>query len=268
VKPIIRWAGSKRKLLPELERYWSGESKRYVEPFCGSSCLFFHLEPEAAILGDLNADLIKAYKALQQDPFAVCRRLQRLPRGESAFYAIRAQRPKAINDIAARFLFLNRYCFNGIYRTNLNGDFNVPYASDSGATDFDYKFIREAAALLRRALLVSGDFAKTLSLVEEGDFVFLDPPYAVAARRIFREYAAKPFETDDIGRLAEWLDEINRRKATFVICYADSREARSLLKNWSPRRIRARRHIAGFASDRRHAFELIASNLNGTSYAN
>jgi DNA adenine methylase len=163
--------------------------------------------------------------------------------------------------MAARFLYLNQHCFNGIYRTNKNGNFNVPYSLPKTKRRIDTDRFFVAAALLNRVTLLAGDFESTLRRVERGDFVYLDPPYAVDDRRIFAEYHPDTFQTTDLKRLKLCLESINEKGASFVISYADSREARAALAPWRPKRVRTRRHIAGFADNRRTAFELIASNL-------
>lgn len=269
MKPLLRWAGSKRALLPMLREYWQTSCRRYVEPFCGSACLFFDLEPPQSILGDLNAELIRTYSAIRRDPTLVCECIRRLPRGEKAYYRIRNSDPTYLSDaeLAARFLYLNRYCFNGIYRTNGQGKFNVPYGPPKGGTDFNYQAVIDAALMLRKTTLVHGDFEGTLSRVQKGDFVYLDPPFAVSRRRIFAEYHPDAFRIADLSRLQRSLELIERRGALFIVSYADSAEARRLLAPWKPRRVRTRRNIAGFAGARRDAFELLASNLGGDSNA-
>lgn len=270
MKSIIRWAGSKRQLLPRLRQFWPKGTKRYVEPFCGSACLFFHLEPVEAILGDLNSELISTYGAIKRDSALVCECLRRLPKGRISYYRIRDVEIESLSEaeIAARFLYLNRYCFNGIYRTNRQGKFNVPYGPPRSDNDFDYEAIQNAAQLLKRASLVNADFEDTLKCVEQRDFVYLDPPFAVSQRRIFAEYHPAAFGLNDLDRLQHCLVELDRKGVTFVISYADSKEARKLLELWKCMRVRTRRHIAGFAGDRRSAYELLATNLEGFSYDN
>ncbi len=232
--------------------------------------MFFDLEPERALLGDLNNDLITTYRALKRDAALVCECLRRLPTGSNAYYRIRAFDPEPLSEPerAARFIYLNRNCFNGIYRTNQKGQFNVPYGPPRSMAKFDYERIMIASTMLRRATLLKNDFEVTLQRVQSGDFVYLDPPYAVAHRRIFAEYHPETFGTKDLIRLTSSLKEIDRRGAIFVISYADSREARELLRPWSPKRVRTRRHVAGFVGHRRHAYEIIASNLKEAIYAN
>lgn len=260
---IIRWAGSKRQLLSKLKAFWSNENSRYVEPFCGSACLFFNLQPGKAILGDLNAELIGTYEALRNDAYSVCDHLQSFPKSKEAYYTIRDLDPSDLSEThrAARFLYLNRYCFNGIYRTNRSGKFNVPRGKQARKVDFDYAHIISAANMLSQVKLVNGDFAVTLEQVNQSDFVYLDPPYAVANRKIFSEYQPNSFNVEDLKRLKCWLIELDQRGASFVISYADSVEARELLAPWQPRRVWVRRHVAGFAANRRGAYEIIATNI-------
>lgn len=268
MNPIIRWAGSKRQLLHRLRRYWRCEHIRYVEPFCGSACLFFDLEPTSAILGDLNSELIATYRAVRANAGLVIECLRRLRLGETSFYKIRDLDPLTLSDAetAARFLYLNRNCFNGIYRTNQKGQFNVPYGPPKSKRVIDVDHIVAAARLLERALLIDGDFEATLDRVEAGDFVFIDPPYAVADRRIFADYHPDTFSIADIARLEDCLERIDRKGAIFVLSYADSREARRSFAQWKPRRVQTRRHIAGFSDKRRTAVEIIASNLEELTY--
>jgi DNA adenine methylase len=108
---------------------------------------------------------------------------------------------------------------------------------------------------------MAADFSKTLGKVKRGDFVYLDPPYAVSGRKIFVEYHPDSFGIGDLLRLSRMLDELHKKGVIFVISYADSREARELLSQWNPRRVRTRRQVAGFSSDRRTAYELLATNL-------
>ena len=262
MKTPIRWAGSKKALLPELRKYWVANSSRYVEPFCGSACLFFDIAPQKAILGDINGELITTYKAIKKNPKLVSRILRRIQKTKKSYYATRAISPKLLSDeqVAARFIYLNRFCFNGIYRTNLKGEFNVPYAKPKERVIFNPAIISQMSRLLKRAMLMNSDFEGVLEKVSPGDFVYLDPPYAVANRRIFSEYHPDTFSKKDLNRLSRALIKLDRKGAHFVVSYADSSEGRTLLSRWNPRRVRTRRNIAGFVGHRRKAYELIASN--------
>jgi DNA adenine methylase len=263
VKSFLRWAGSKRPILNKLKPFCPKKSARYIEPFAGSACLFFDLEPNKAILGDLNGELIRTLKAIRRDVELVLQCLRNLPTGKDAYYQVRSISPMQLPDaeLAARFLYLNRYCFNGLYRTNKNGIFNVPYGPPRTNAPINEGVIIEAAQLLQNATLLHADFEETISRAKAGDFVYLDPPYAIEKRRVFAEYLPTSFSGGDLPRLESLLEHLDEQGAYFLISYADSPEARKLLRRWNPQRIWAPRNIAGFAANRRGVYELVATNI-------
>jgi len=263
MRSFIRWAGSKRLLLGHLRSYWTGTANRYIEPFCGSACLFFDVAPNQGILGDLNQELICTFRAIRSNPYLVLESLRRFPRGKAGYYKVRRTSPAdlAENERAARFLYLNRYCFNGIYRTNGKGEFNVPYGPPKSQRSIDESLVVAASEALAGCLLVNGDFEQTLRHAQPGDFVYLDPPYCLNDRRVFREYLPGSFSVSDLERLRVQLERLDAMKISFLISYADCAEARRLLRSWTTRRVRARRHIAGFSDKRRTAYEVIATNM-------
>jgi len=260
-RPFLRWAGSKRKQLSRLAAFWSAKHKRYVEPFAGSACLFFAIGPESALLGDSNKELIEVYRIVRDEPDRLYRRLCHIRRDKATYLRWRQLNPASLDreTRAVRFLYLNRNCFNGIYRTNLDGKFNVPMGTRLGEY-FSKEDLVNCSTLLQRATLIAGDFARTLERVRAGDFVYLDPPYAVTSRRIFREYGRKAFSTEDIPRLSTTLKAIESKNADFLVSYADCKEARALALGWYSVRLPIRRHVAGFAGDRKNAYEWLISN--------
>lgn len=261
-RPLLRWAGSKKQLLPILRAYWSPEYKRYVEPFAGSACLFFSIRPGRALLGDLNCDLMRMYACLKKDPDPVIHALANLPKGKDHYKRIRDADGSGQSEVAqcARFIYLNRYCFNGLYRTNRLGKFNVPYGGEKSGSLPSPKQLRGCASLLRRARLVRGDFATTLQGVVAGDFVYLDPPFSVAARRTFNEYNATVFSDGDVRRLKEWMKELVFRKVSFVVSYAECEEGIFLAMGYPTRKVSVRRHIAGSFTNRVKSNELLISH--------
>lgn len=260
--PFLRWAGSKRQLLPVLSQYWSDEYERYVEPFAGSCSLFLAVAPKRAVLADKNEELIHTYRIVRRMWRRVYDGLRVLPRNVDTYRRLRAQDPARLSgvDRAIRFVYLNRNCFNGLYRTNREGAFNVPYSSSRTGALPPTDVFEECARLMRAARLRAWDFGTTLRYAREGDFVYLDPPYAVETRRVFREYGPKQFSEVDLGRLSDHLDRLDDRGVVFLVSYADCAAARKQFKKWHTRRIRVRRHIAGFHGARRRAFELLVSN--------
>jgi DNA adenine methylase len=261
--PFLRWAGSKRRLLPVLTSFWTDKHKRYVEPFAGSACLFFALKPPKAILGDLNPELISTYIEVKYRVGAVLRELGKLPPWDKEEYSrLRSLDTSTLSPHvrAARFIYLNRFCFNGIYRTNLSGQFNVPYSGDRCGAVPENGVFQHCSRRLRRARFVNGDFEQVLRHAEKGDLVYMDPPYAVRARRVFREYDPSTFTHEDIARLRSWMERLNAAGINFVVSYAESDEADALKKNFSYETVAVRRNIAGFAAHRSMANELLISN--------
>jgi DNA adenine methylase len=157
-------------------------------------------------------------------------------------------------------VYLNRNCFNGIYRTNRKGDFNVPFGADQGQYPRPCDF-ETTAKLLKKAKLLSGDFGATLRHLRKNDFVYLDPPFAATGVRTFIEYSKRSFADDDLNRFSRHLDRIDRLGAFFLVSYADCPRVRKFAKYWNWKRIEVRRQIAGFAAKRKMAGELLISNL-------
>lgn len=260
VSPILRWAGSKRKIIPDLLSCVPRDYIRYVEPFAGSACLFFALRPKRAILGDLNQELVAAYDALKSHPVLLHRLVSEMPRTKRFYYALRSKghTGNSLSD-AARFVYLNRHCFNGVYRTNRRGEFNVPRGSRVGAMP-DCRQFRRCANVLRSARLIAADFESVLGLVEAGDFVYLDPPYAKIGARQRGEYGSCSFRPCDLQRLSAALEDMNKKGATFVLSYADCEDVLAIRNRWYNRVLLVRRHVAGFNRHRSSVQELLVSN--------
>ncbi len=262
--PFLRWAGSKRRLLPILQTFWTKNHTRYVEPFAGSACLFFALRPHKAILGDLNPELIATYVEVKYRIDEVLKTLKRLkPFDKDVYNRLRNQEPTKLSAPAraARFIYLNRHCFNGIYRTNLLGRFNVPYSGvRCGGFPGDEVF-HNCSRRLQQARFVRGDFEKVLAQAQKGDLVYMDPPFAVGARRVFRQYHPDTFTLEDITRLRSWMLKLNAAGINFVVSYAESEEADILRRNFSYETVSVRRNIAGFTGSRIQTNELLISNI-------
>ena len=261
--PFLRWAGSKRKLLPKLKGFWTEDHKRYVEPFAGSACLFFALNPPKAVIGDLNPELISTYIEVKYRLAAVLAELAKLPPwNKEEYLRLRSLETSSLGPQAraARFIYLNRYCFNGIYRTNLKGQFNVPYSGDGCGALPQNEVFQRCSRRLRGARFVSGDFEAVLSQAEKGDLVYMDPPYAVRAQRVFREYGPSPFTHKDISRLRSWMTRLDSAGISFLVSYVESDEADVLKRGFRYETIPVRRNVAGFAAHRALANELLISN--------
>jgi len=262
VTPFLRWAGSKRQLVPILRTYWKPHYKRYLEPFAGSACLFFALHPPRAILGDLNGELVSTYLEVKYRLNGVLDQLAKLHRSRREYKKVRSLDPDGLNPCAraARFIYLNRCCFNGLYRTNLEGKFNVPYGGEKSGSMPSVGVLEDCSKRLGKTQLVAGDFELVLQHARKGDFVYMDPPFAVRARRVFNEYHPDTFSGGDVNRLRLWLEKLDKRGIPFLVSYAQSAEADILARGFDRRRISVRRNIAGFAADRSASNEILISN--------
>jgi DNA adenine methylase len=267
MRPPIRWAGSKLKSLALLRALYNSAPGRYVEAFAGSACLFFDLSPERALICDLNPDLIRAYRALRDDRDQVFEKLRTVPRSAQAYYELRALDPEAMpnTEAAARFLYLNRYCFNGLYRTNRSGKFNVPFGQLRRNEQIDYDLLARASGLLQRAELLNADFERCLESARNGDFVYLDPPYATNGdSRLFAEYLPNSFSLLDLDRLEDCLVALDRRGVSFVLSYSDIPSVRDKLVRWRILKTSVRRNIAGFSGARKMSEEIVVTNVKVT----
>ncbi len=259
---FLRWAGSKRQLLPTLTKRFPARAIRYIEPFAGSACLFFSLSPRKAILSDINAELMATYRAVRTSADAVAVELQGLRRSKCEYLRMRSLQPSQLTptERAARFIYLNRYCFNGLYRTNQKGEFNVPYGASGTGQLPDAETLRVCSQALRHVTLLTGDFEVALERAQRGDFVYMDPPYAVSTRRVFHEYDCKSFSSPDVVRVRRCMEQMARKGVSFVVSYAESPEAKMLRKGFSFETARVRRNIAGFTSERKYSTEILIWN--------
>lgn len=263
-KSFLRWAGSKRKTIPQLMQFWNEDHQTYIEPFMGSASLFFALSPPKAILSDINNDLVDTFIAIQNNYELVFKYLSLLNKSKEDYYRIRAIAPSQldINERAARFIYLNRYCFNGLYRTNLKGQFNVPYSPEKTGTIPSLDKLSEVSENLRNAKIQCCHFSDSLQAAGKDDFVYLDPPYFVNNARVFREYHPKSFEKTDLDFLKLCLRNLSARDVTFVLTYYASEETISFFSEWEILVTQTKRTMSCKVKNRKVVKELIVTNTN------
>ena len=257
----MRWAGSKRKLLPHLLGLAPTGYERYVEPFCGSLCLLVALKPQQALVGDINAELINFYRMISWRPGVVGALTHSLPTDEPTYYQLRSIDPGRLTaeQRAARFLYLNRFCFNGVYRTNKAGDFNVARGQHMGSIPSEEE-LRAFGRLMRRTQVRQCDFSVLLEEARAGDFFYLDPPYAGRDVRDRGEYGLGAFKQTDMQRLLDGLQGATSRGAKVLLSYADLPEVRRLFRGWNMTRLDVVRNVSGFVGTRASVSELILRN--------
>ena len=268
---FLRWAGSKKQILDVLESCWHAatlnipqEEKRYIEGFSGSAALFFHLRPPRAILIDINKELQHCLQRVKETPKGVALALQKWELSEAQYYKVRSLDKATLspNERAAAFIYLNRNCFNGLYRTNKKGDFNVPYGGLRVGMMPKYQNLLEASKTLEKAEIQTGDFFHAITTqIQRNDFIYLDPPYAKRNAGLDNQYGPDVFGTEDLERLNLLLNLINKVGAHFVVSYAHCEEIIPLAENWSQFSVQVRRSIAANTKNRGNANEILFTNL-------
>lgn len=230
VGPFLKWPGGKRWLVASHSRLLPRRHNRYIEPFLGAGSVFFHLRPQWALLGDLNTDVITAFQGIMDDPEHVQLLLEKhhLQHTSEYYYKIRSESPGTLSAQAARIIYLNRTCFNGIYRVNKRGEFNVPLGTrDTVVLDSDN--FQAVAMLLSRAELHNCDFESLTDSALADDLLFLDPPYTVRHNRNgFIKYNERLFSWDDQERLAKAATRAAERGAQVVVTNASHSTIRAL----------------------------------------
>lgn len=221
-QPFLKWAGGKRWLVKGGFDLFPSRFNTYIEPFLGSGAVYFHLQPGQAILSDLNGELIETYVAIKTNYKLVLRYLKTHHSSHSKdyYYKIRSQNPKSIYTKAARMLYLNRACWNGLYRVNLKGEFNVPIGTKTNIL-FDINNFKKISSALSGTTIIKSDFEATIEKAKAGDFIFIDPPYTVKHNcNGFIKYNEQLFSWRDQIRLKESVERAVSRGAKILLLNA------------------------------------------------
>jgi DNA adenine methylase len=233
IEPFLKWVGGKRWLVYTHGHIFNTHFERYIEPFLGSGAVFFFLVPQKAILSDRNKALIDTYNAIKTDWHKVYVELVSHQANHSTdyYYKVRSMKLRNPYAKAAQFIYLNRTCWNGLYRVNLKGNFNVPKGTKDKvlleSDDFE-----NVAKMLLNAEIVDRDFEKTINMAKEGDLLFVDPPYTVNHNHnSFLKYNESIFSWDDQVRLSECVKKARRRGVKICLTNADHLSVKQLYKD-------------------------------------
>ena len=221
IVPFVKWAGGKRQLLSQIKERMPEKYNNYFEPFVGGGAVAFELLPEKALINDINKALINAYKQICDAPDAFLKTVNNLDAemwedGKKYYYSLREhyndKLMKAEYDVelAALFVFINKHCFNGLYRVNGKGLFNVPY-NNSRRVSVDEGAIRDISKYLQGITIIDGDFEEACKGAKKGDFIFIDSPYAPLNPTSFESYTKEGFDIESHRRLARLYDELTER---------------------------------------------------------
>lgn len=221
IAPFVKWAGGKRQLMPQIKERMPKQFNNYYEPFVGGGAVIFELLPKNAVINDINKALINAYQMICTNPKEFLEEIHKLDTemwedGKEYYYSKRERyNDKLMKDafdveLAALFVFINKHCFNGLYRVNGKGLFNVPY-NNSRRNSVDEKSILKISEFLKDVTIISGDFEKACKDAKAGDFVFIDSPYAPLNPTSFESYTKEGFDMESHKRLANLFDELTTR---------------------------------------------------------
>jgi DNA adenine methylase len=246
-EPFLRWAGGKNWFLKHIPAYLPPKFKNYHEIFLGGGSVFFNMNSRGhSFLSDLNVELIETYVQIRDNVGKVIEELKKYSNTEESYYKLRQKKFSKDYQKAARFIFLNKTSFNGIYRVNRNGEYNVPYGWRPTIDFIQEDVLNRASLKLRDCELTSSDFELSLNKVKKGDLVFIDPPYTVAHENNgFILYNQKLFSLNDQIRLSSKLKELDRLGVYFIVTNAYHKEIKNIYKGVGEFHVLTRNSLIG-----------------------
>lgn len=266
-KPFLKWPGGKRQLLRELLKRIPKSFNRFFEPFVGGGALFFSIKPEWGYISDINPELINVYEVVQNNVEELITCLKNHRNEEDYFYKLRnVDRSKEYNtwsnvEKASRLIYLNKTCFNGLYRMNSDGQFNVPFGYYKKPNIVDEKNLIACSTLLKKTEIVLASFESVEKQARQGDFIYFDPPYVPLNKTSsFTKYYKNDFDLDSQFALRELCDRLSRKGVLFMLSNSYTETVRELYRNYNVKTVRANRAINCKADGRGKINELIITN--------
>jgi len=273
-KPFVKWAGGKRQLIPILNKNLPETFGTYYEPFLGGGALLFHMLTERngqkCIISDLNSDLVLSYTTVRNRIDELIASLQNHEKNykkdsKSYYYSIRESNPQGEIEKTSRLVFLNRTCFNGLYRVNSKGKFNVPLGKYTNPNIVNEENLRSVSNILQsnKISIQCRDFEKVLRDAKKGDLVYFDPPYhPISETANFTSYTNKDFSYDDLSRLAKICINLDAKGCNVLLSNSDSKQVIDMFseKPWKITKIQANRSINSNSKKRTGHFELLIKN--------
>jgi DNA adenine methylase len=268
VRPFLKWVGGKSQLIPNLIHRLPQSFKNYIEPFTGGGALFFHLQPAHAILADINSELINAYLAIRDDVEGVIKELLIHKYEKDYFYEVRSwDRLETFSSLhrnkrAARLIYLNKTCFNGLYRVNSKGHFNVPFGKYTNPTITNSDNLRKCSQVLQGVELKCEEYRKVAESAKAGDLVYFDPPYMpLSSTSNFTAYTKNGFDEDAQSNLMELCKSLDKKGVYFMLSNSSAPLILDLYKNFYMDLIEANRSINSVGSSRGPVHEVIVRNF-------
>ena len=262
--PFLKWAGGKRRLVPELIQRLPSSWRRYYEPFVGGGALFFALHTAEAVLSDANEELINCYEVVRDSVEELIDSLGQHSNTKEYFLGIRSLPLQGIGPVerASRFIYLNRTCFNGLYRVNKAGLFNTPFAHYKNPQLCPEDSLRRASEVLAGVELLTADYQTALENCEKGDLVYLDPPYVpLGGYSDFRRYHSDVFDADDHQVLATRFHDLHLRGCYVMLSNSYCDAVMELYREWNIHVVEARRNINSDGTKRGPVREVVVTNF-------
>jgi len=263
-RSFLKWPGGKQRSLNQLLSIFPKCSGSYYEPFLGGGSVCFNIKSDRKVLSDVESSLIDTYRKVQNSLSDVVRELDSFDNDESSYYVIRDQFNNRINNFsysdAARFIYLNKCGFNGLYRVNGRGEFNVPFGKRSGDPHKDFDNLRICSRLLQFVELRSGSYVSCMADVDAGDFVYLDPPYMKKSETSFIAYNKDQFGTSDNKQLSEFCRDLDANGVLFAVSNNDIPLIREWYDGFHVHEVQAVRSISRAGSSRGRYSELLITN--------
>lgn len=269
-KPFVKWAGGKSQLLKQFNEYFPARFNNYIEPFVGGGAVFFHLfnagrldKRLKAILIDANEELINTFNVIRNNSRTLINILKNndyIPKKE-IFLTIRKEIPIDPIERAARIIYLNKTCYNGLYRVNRNNEFNAPFGYYKNPTICDAPNLRAVSNALKYAKIIEGDFSICLKYAKKEDFIYFDPPYQpISSTSSFTNYTKYSFSFDEQQKLASVFRILADAGCYVMLSNSDNSEIRKLYKKYNISNVKARRQINCKANGRGAIGELVITN--------
>lgn len=259
--PFLKWVGGKSQLLNELQKYIPQSYNKYIEPFVGGGALFFNLSPETAIINDSNEELINAYKVVRDDVGSLIELLRPYDYEKDFYYQMRAKSPQELSRIerAARLIYLNKTCFNGLYRVNKKNEFNVPIGRYSNPTICDEDKLIAASKALQNTVIECGDYKEVLTrYTSRGDLVYIDPPYhPISDYSDFKRYTKEFFYKEDQIILRDFIRDLKVKGCFVIASNSYCNFILDLYKDFDIKVVNAKRYINKIAKRRNNINEVI-----------
>jgi DNA adenine methylase len=265
---FIKWAGGKRQLLEQFKPYFPKKIERYFEVFVGGGAVLFYIiktyKPKYVFISDINEELINCYKVIKENVEELIESLKEYKKkhNKEIYYEVRAKDPKLLSNIsrAGRFIYLNKTCFNGLYRVNSKGDFNVPIGSYKNPAIYQEEELREISKLLKKVKMKVRSFEKITKQARKEDFIYFDPPYYPLKKSSFTTYTKGNFLEDEQKQLREVFGKLDKKGCKIMLSNSNTKFIKDLYEGYKRRFVKANRMINCNGNGRGKIKEVVITN--------